>query len=167
MWGCIVNHNTSQSKPEVPSLYVRVYRCGNFSPHASGCSLTMREGVSTRATSRADIKRFPHYAWGCIVHCMYRIWERTVPSLCVRVYREIRGWIEAIYRSLTMREGVSDIWVKPMPDSPFPHYAWGCITVLLPPSLCPGVPSLYVRVYRQRASRITHHSSSIIIYECI
>ena len=90
MWWCIVNHNTSQSKPEVPSLYVRVYRCGNFSPHASGCSLTIREGVSLAPTVKDEDGEFPHCMWGCIEQWPNFNRRVSVPSLYVRVYRKNR-----------------------------------------------------------------------------
>ena len=41
-----MNHNTSQSKPEVPSLYVRVYRIKNHPDRGGNRSLAIREDVS-------------------------------------------------------------------------------------------------------------------------
>lgn len=55
-----MNHNTSQSKPEVPSLYVRVYRHRTAEDTAPLRSLTIREGVSLAPTVKDEDGEFPH-----------------------------------------------------------------------------------------------------------
>ena len=45
-----------------------------------------------------------------------------VPSLYVRVYRKDTSSKKSGKSSLIICEGISNIWVKPMPDSQFPHY---------------------------------------------
>ena len=50
--------------------------------------------------------------------------------------------------SLTIREGVSKIFVKCLVNYWFPHYTWGCIEEGQAVPDIEYVPSLYVRVYR-------------------
>ena len=76
-----------QTGLEVPSLYVRVYRCSCSFAICCLSSLTIREGVSQEDEDG--------------------IAKRNVPSLYVRVCRANAAEQRAKQGSLTIREGVS------------------------------------------------------------
>ena len=132
----------------VPSLYVRVYRgCQNQSGR-SGCSLTIREGISETTTiTRRDLL-FPHYTWGYIVVFVKGLFCSRVPSLYVRVYRCYAVCFSLPAGSLTIREGISDFTSFKVFINGFPHYTWGYIGFTYASDIKGEVPSLYVRVYR-------------------
>ena len=148
MWGCIPRSRFNNRKMTVPSLYVRVYRqLGAYAVLANG-SLIICEGVSLKTMWLRHLMTFPHYMWGCIVLEEAGLLDNVVPSLYVRVYREIRQRYRLSYSSLIICEGVSEIAVPVRIFRLFPHYMWGCIASAQWSGRLCMVPSLYVRVYR-------------------
>ena len=87
-WWYIGIIKTGAKMNPVPSLYVRVYHVGGARLVFSGCSLTIREGISQRTTPRHAAGQFPHYTWGYIVIFAAECLFQFVPSLHVRVYRK-------------------------------------------------------------------------------
>ena len=85
--------------------------------------------------------------WGCIALSIRNSSYIQVPSLYVRVYREIRQRYRLSYSSLIICEGVSEIAVPVRIFRLFPHYMWGCIASAQWSGRLCMVPSLYVRVY--------------------
>ena len=147
-WGCIRTVHILSSRIFVPSLYVRVYRDYENDSSQRKSSLTIREGVSCFILSNSLMPLFPHYTWGCIEKTRFQGFILLVPSLYVRVYRGfITGW-RRMDGSLTIREGVSKLRNNLKYINQFPHYTWGCIAAGILWRRSPGVPSLYVRVYR-------------------
>ena len=148
-WGCIIFLAKTNPSYPVPSLYVRVYLPAVGFSLPAVCSLTIREGVSTIRGTGLMNETFPHYTWGCIIWFFTRQNKKDVPSLYVRVYRRFKLCVNFGGCSLTIREGVSSIFVVISNIFLFPHYTWGCIVWYVNFLICLIVPSLYVRVYRQ------------------
>ena len=127
-WGYIDFLRDEERRGLVPSLYVRVYRF--HKPTLTGVfgSLTIREGISSYCSICSYfIWLFPHYTWGYIPYGCRAPVRSPVPSLYVRVYRRFLRWLHQIESSLTIREGISEIRVKPGKQLLFPHYTWGYI----------------------------------------
>ena len=148
MWGCIAENVGSIQKPLVPSLYVRVYRTRKKFSYLYQCSLTVCEGVSVDYKCIADPCMFPHCMWGCIESIKCNLHFKTVPSLYVRVYRNIFNLKTCRNGSLTVCEGVSEPHIYTSGERGFPHCMWGCIEAMFCVMNIQKVPSLYVRVYR-------------------
>ena len=106
-WGYIGLKKIKEIQVKVPSLYVRVYR---------------RNKVKF-----FSLVKFPHYTWGYIVLYMAQLCNNIVPSLYVRVYR--KGFEGKLYEasSLTIREGISQMFSAMERQALFPHYTWGYI----------------------------------------
>ena len=165
MWGCIESEMLSFFCCNVPSLYVRVYRqclCG-FTIFL--CSLTVCEGVSVTSLMYATRSRFPHCMWGCIVHILGGHRNHRVPSLYVSVYRTRGVFSRSNTGSLAVCEGVSQTAGRAETHTEFPHCMWGCIDNMLAISYNDIVPSLYVRVYRKKASGIRIVARSLTVCE--
>ena len=126
-WGYIAYTTASWRTKRVPSLYVRVYHPRPPLVYVRGCSLTIREGISTLTPGNCFCSQFPHYTWGYIG-------------------RGMSDQREGI-RSLTIREGISFCLQFVSDCLLFPHYTWGYITRLIRCKPVWRVPSLYVRVY--------------------
>ena len=151
----------------VPSLYVRVYRQDSQTPSFFSCSLIICEGISTLIDFGAHSSRFPHYMWGYIA-CSMSLYEiASIPSLYVRVYLPEEDEVWDRYSSLIICEGISVESVKGIGITTFPHYMWGYIGFVPCKIFLPGVPSLYVRVYRSIFSRTSIVKRSLIICEGI
>ena len=130
-------------------------------------SLTVCEGVSNEKKFVGTELKFPHCMWGCIGDSVITQTERLVPSLYVRVYRNIFNLKTCRNGSLTVCEGVSQyLTVKPK-TATFPHYMWGCIARSSKQSITQEVPSLYVRVYRKELLPDRRLCGSLIVCECI
>ena len=126
-WGYIGVSYLNPGEMQVPSLYVRVYRNNADMITACRCSLTIREGISNGNRERFKGYAFPHYTWGYIAALRYRSRPVRVPSLYVRVYRGRMEREQTTARSLTIREGISDMLAKLGVTFRFPHYTWGYI----------------------------------------
>ena len=113
-------------------------------------SLTIREGISRRSKRVLSKSQFPHYTWGYIAVLCFTHFGFIVPSLYVRVYRNWAQMKGYLFRSLTIREGISPKRPPKPGHLKFPHYTWGYIGMPAFSSALPCVPSLYVRVYRKR-----------------
>ena len=151
----------------VPSLYVRVYR-GEANVYClNPSSLTIREGISLSCVLLILDLLFPHYTWGYIVECV-QVWTTwRVPSLYVRVYRNWAQMKGYLFRSLTIREGISPKRPPKPGHLKFPHYTWGYIGMPAFSSALPCVPSLYVRIYHSEPIRCRAFSGSLTIREGI
>ena len=103
--------------------------------------------------------------WGCIAQHITAQEHRLVPSLYVRVYRGKKKTKKEKSCSLIICEGVSCTGICVNFLKPFLHYMWGCIEEVDDPRLLKDVPSLYVRVYRERPERKLYKTSSLIICE--
>ena len=151
----------------VPSLYVRVYRAIYWQRTQDASSLTIREGISSHNGSQILWRTFPHYTWGDIVECV-QVWTTwRVPSLYVRVYRNWAQMKGYLFRSLTIREGISPKRPPKPGHLKFPHYTWGYISVYTVRLINDGVPSLYVRVYLSLHCTAHKRWSSLTIREGI
>ena len=103
--------------------------------------------------------------WGCIGAGIY-LWEvPVVPSLYVRVYRWTSSQNHQERRSLTVCEGVSGFFLFWRFRTRFPHCMWGCIGRLKSMRFPRMVPSLYVRVYRNRNDKNNSEISSLTVCE--
>ena len=148
MWGCIGLILKHKLHWTVPSLYVRVYRDNSARTWQGECSLIICEGVSQACNYQRRPSKFPHYMWGCIVLVLSAYHQNAVPSLYVRVYRELNLPLIQNDRSLIICEGVSELKGINNAIRQFPHYMWGCIMTIALRFAPASVPSLYVRVYR-------------------
>ena len=72
-----------------------------------------------------------------------------------------------IFGSLTIREGISDIYGEPVTKYMFPHYTWGYIEKRDTRLSQASVPSLYVGVYRAKMYSIFITTRSLTIREGI
>ena len=104
MWGYIGLWFKFRQFHQVPSLYVRVYR------HIRNAG-ELNTG-------------FPHCMWGYITLTLLCRTLQAVPSLYVRVYRRFNNRKMTFSRSLTIREGISDLQRVKCFLNEFPHYAW-------------------------------------------
>ena len=126
-WGYIICHAYRRNKDNVPSLYVRVYRTKRTDLTQTLCSLTIREGISLKVGALFMRQGFPHYTWGYIGTLKQFYADLKVPSLYVRVYRlEVNLWKKED-GSLTIREGISQMFSAMERQALFPHYTWGYI----------------------------------------
>ena len=167
MWGYIAAFYEKHISAHVPSLYVRVYRFLAVCIHPYFRSLIICEGISGGGGKNKLHPKFPHYMWGYIVAPGMDIFNVTVPSLYVRVYRwGTAGWPE-MASSLIICEGIS--CKNPLYDiyESFPHYMWGYIASPNLISDNQDVPSLYVRVYRYLRPIRCQTPSSLTTCECI
>ena len=151
-WGYIVTQWQSNFMTNVPSLYVRVYRCLVFYSFWIYCSLTIREGISELSADERLFISFPHYTWGYITKKTTKARSSKVPSLYVRVYLSLHCTAHKRWSSLTIREGISVCLLFLVPCPVFPHYTWGYIVRSRYDAGLFQVPSLYVRVYRREKS---------------
>ena len=103
--------------------------------------------------------------WGCIVLLMKLQTVLEVPSLYVRVYRIVVPSCWSLWSSLIICEGVSRKEIIRKFKEDFPHYMWGCIAWTDKPAVNALVPSLYVRVYRNKRYVDIHDKGSLIICE--
>ena len=163
MWGYIgwlIKIGTWQV---VPSLYVRVYHrmVGKFRKRMN-CSLIICEGISPQPIFQVAHQAFPHYMWGYIEYIKSLTWETSVPSLYVRVYRVPSFLGVDEYCSLIICEDISAQSAADRRQQPFPHYMWGYIPPAGRTAKRSFVPSLYMRVYRNRQ----WHPSGIKKYKC-
>ena len=108
-WGYIDTVPLRRYLTGVPSLYVRVYRVAVSYFFNNSGSLTIREGISPDKVAKNRNAVFPHYTWGYIVYQHMNVSYYAVPSLYVRVYRSFRGLEFLMWRSLTIREGISPL----------------------------------------------------------
>ena len=123
-WGYIARILSCIWTRKVPSLYVRVYHphfCKGFI--LSG-SLTIREGISPAWKRQTVSARFPHYTWGYIAVLCFTHFGFIVPSLYVRVYRNWAQMKGYLFRSLTIREGISPTPAARVCAGLFHHYTW-------------------------------------------
>ena len=146
---------------------MRVYRAREQAERQQAGSLTIREGISRLNNCRKREAKFPHYTWGYIVSVVVFWRERSVPSLYVRVYRIIQEQINWEQRSLTIREGISQVCRARTRWQMFPHYTWGYIEIRARRAIQKMVPSLYVRVYRDYENDSSQRKSSLTIREGI
>ena len=167
MWGYIVLYMAQLCNNIVPSLYVRVYRFQTCRKAAKTCSLIICEGISERWLCVDGHILFPHYMWGYIGHSWGEPVYESVPSLYVRVYREILRALFAAGCSLIICEGISRFFIGGRPPTSFPHYMWGYIGSSDVTIRFSEVPSLYVRVYRLYTAQFILFPSSLIICEGI
>ena len=151
----------------VPSLYVRVYRLKDAFFLLWNGSLTIREGISGYLLTTDAGRQFPHYTWGYIVVKNHECKSHHVPSLYVRVYRTLTPGNCFCSRSLTIREGISKDKFKRTKIEVFPHYTWGYIALVHLISDFLTVPSLYVRVYREKGGYVLTVTCSLTIREGI
>ena len=105
--------------------------------------------------------------WGYISWFHYAFKPTGVPSLYVRVYRQLLWTGRKGLRSLIICEGISWWHYSFKPTGLFPHYMWGYIVNLLARFLFLWVPSLYVRVYRFKPGDTRINYGSLIICEGI
>ena len=127
-WGYISAADDAELLTRVPSLQVRVYRCGFTEKKSVKSSITASEGISVFFTETGYRYLFPHCKWGYIDSFNMDAIAAVVPSLQVRVYRE-NGLL------------IADAGT-------FPHCKWGYIESLFDREDKLWVPSLQVRVYR-------------------
>ena len=167
MWGYIDSFFEQVGRGYVPSLYVRVYRGGIIRLSLPDCSLIICEGISLIFSPDSFFFGFPHYMWGYIDLSREIPELTTVPSLYVRVYRNTFKRRQRCCRSLIICEGISDIGRMWEICWTFPHYMWGYIGLSLLQLQTNKVPSLYVRVYRERDETPEPPRSSLIICEGI
>ena len=146
-WGYIGMPAFSSALPCVPSLYVRIYRSEPIRCRAFSGSLTIREGISS---------------WKIM-----NVKSHHVPSLYVRVYRTLTPGNCFCSRSLTIREGISKDKFKRTKIEVFPHYTWWYIALVHLISDFLTVPSLYVRVYREKGGYVLTVTCSLTIREGI
>ena len=162
MWGYITATNFSSCPSGVPSLYVRVYRgILGWSAGVSG-SLIICEGISRARRNARAAEEFPHYMWGYIAATGAERRVRRLPSLYVRVYRVPSFLGVDEYCSLIICEDISAQSAADRRQQPFPHYMWGYIPPAGRTAKRSFVPSLYMRVYRNRQ----WHPSGIKKYKC-
>ena len=166
-WGYIVQSLYMVLFWCVPSLYVRVYRIAVYAIAVSGCSLTIREGISEEGWMTKGRASFPHYTWGYIGRSDGNPMGRRVPSLYVRVYRKISTFQRIKTGSLTIREGISPYNLENNSSEMFPHYTWGYIVCFHTVKAVYIVPSLYVRVYHGGENMIERNVRSLTIREGI
>ena len=105
--------------------------------------------------------------WGYIDSGANFDFDNDVPSLYVRVYRNIYWNWTGDPGSLIICEGISRFpcfWVFFIL---FPHYMWGYIEVNRMRMTIHNVPSLYVRVYRLHIGNSSRSQRSLIICEGI
>ena len=107
MWGYIALPRASGRAKQVPSLYVRVYRTAARIWTRKTSSLTICEGISADPFAPTLKNMFPHYMWGYIATTLFDRVFAPVPSLYVRVYRNIIFDILPFGGSLTICEGIS------------------------------------------------------------
>ena len=131
MWGYIAREIIFHTSQAVPSLYVRVYRKTSWRAWAKARSLTVCEGISLEFISGCRPRQFPHCMWGYIDRIRIVCRMAAVPSLYVRVYLNDDRLEPLIYRSLTVCEGVSFVFLICYRDNWFPHCMWGCISTKL------------------------------------
>ena len=162
MWGYITATNFSSCPSGVPSLYVRVYRTRGTPEEQKRRSLIICEGISGHSRLVCRGLWFPHYMWGYITGETKRQSRRGVPSLYVRVYRSDRGGTTRKTPSLIICEGISSTRQIAEEFKVFPHYMWGYIPPAGRTAKRSFVPSLYMRVYRNRQ----WHPSGIKKYKC-
>ena len=187
MWGYIIRACCIYCIQCVPSLYVMVYRGHKCYRWRWLCSLTVCEGVSLVGVTLLPQQRsltvcegvsrlyqafkdnapFPHCMWGYIVISDTEPFCDNVPSLYVRVYRECCWFIPGGRRSLIICEGISKVKEEVARNGRFPHYMWGYIEPNRPKGCYCWVPSLYVRVYREKVCNNSNTKSSLIICEGI
>ena len=110
---------------------------------------------------------FPHYTWGYIGLFTDNGRRTPVPSLYVRVYRHTMAVKFYDERSLTIREGISELSADERLFISFPHYTWGYITKKTTKARSSKVPSLYVRVYLSLHCTAHKRWSSLTIREGI
>ena len=146
----------------LPSLYVRVYRSGSFAYEGKWSSLIICEGISPDILDLRYKWLFPHYMWGYIGTGGVIVKKSDVPSLYVRVYRSDRGGTTRKTPSLIICEGISSTRQIAEEFKVFPHYMWGYIPPAGRTAKRSFVPSLYMRVYRNRQ----WHPSGIKKYKC-
>ena len=103
--------------------------------------------------------------WGCIGWFCLILCEQVVPSLYVRVYRNLQRAEGRRWRSLTVCEGVSSNLAASSVSRKFPHCMWGCIDNIYDIYFKSLVPSLYVRVYRICRRAAPHQPSSLTVCE--
>ena len=127
MWGYIFDETLKKQPAMVPSLYVRVYRVPLVSSIKYFRSLIICEGISTVIWGKVASIQFPHYMWGYIASRFANSSGVSVPSLYVRVYRNIirERWTE--WGSLIICEGISAFFASGVWIFRFPHYMWGYI----------------------------------------
>ena len=166
-WGYIGNCSFLYDIPYVPSLYVRVYQSVLLLVIHKTRSLTIREGISAVLLWIGGRPPFPHYTWGYIERINPLLLLKPVPSLYVRVYRVDASLQYIRLCSLTIREGISSTRALVRFCYGFPHYTWGYIVQLPFYSYKNRVPSLYVRVYRERKGLQKTLDSSLTIREGI
>ena len=95
---------------------------------------------------------------------MWRGWQKAFVQIAQRGIWS--GWKPRKYwGSLTVCEGVSLIWLSCLKEMSFPHCMWGCIVLFQ--GFCPEhrVPSLHVRVYRNRNDKNNSEISSLTVCE--
>ena len=126
-WGYIDAKRHAFQKFSVPSLYVRVYRYLASQLNKFRSSLTIREGISKFVFVSPNFYGFPHYTWGYIAIFVYTFHAIEVPSLYVRVYHDVQVRRCLIIGSLTIREGISQMFSAMERQALFPHYTWGYI----------------------------------------
>ena len=162
MWGYILYPPAGGFKFWLPSLYVRVYRSGSFAYEGKWSSLIICEGISPDILDLRYKWLFPHYMWGYIAATGAERRVRRLPSLYVRVYHQHGKLLKSLKCSLIICEGISGTlifggwWIL------FPHYMWGYIPPAGRTAKRSFVPSLYMRVYRNRQ----WHPSGIKKYKC-
>ena len=105
--------------------------------------------------------------WGYISWFHYAFKPTGVPSLYVRVYRQLLWTGRKGLRSLIICEGISWWHYSFKPTGLFPHYMWGYIDLSREIPELTTVPSLYVRVYRTLEECEKFVERSLIICEGI
>ena len=150
MWGYITATNFSSCPSGVPSLYVRVYRQPSITLLNLSRSLIICEGISYTRNAGGTETAFPHYMWGYIGAFSVGLQGSLVPSLYVRVYHGRDETPEPPRSSLIICEDISAQSAADRRQQPFPHYMWGYIPPAGRTAKRSFVPSLYMRVYRNR-----------------
>ena len=167
MWGYIGLKKITRFLTHVPSLYVRVYRAKFIQFPIHRRSLIICEGISSLLDLSWNSAMFPHYMWGYIGLSVQEQKRLSVPSLYVRVYRELKPVWKNGQSSLIICEGISWWHYSFKPTGLFPHYMWGYIDLSREIPELTTVPSLYVRVYRNTFKRRQRCCRSLIICEGI
>ena len=167
MWGYIHSATHARARAQVPSLYVRVYRYRRPTGRRKRSSLIICEGISRIIGRKGQIAAFPHYMWGYIDSSAFLQSFSQVPSLYVRVYRQRKRQERREPSSLIICEGISAQWGNCLKKRLFPHYMWGYIGSTINGFAALDVPSLYVRVYRERGWKRKVVERSLIICEGI
>lgn len=97
---------------------------------------------------------------------MWRGWQKAFVQIAQRCIWS--GWKPRKYwGSLTVCEGVSLTWLSCLKEMSFPHCMWGCIGKSPPSFIVIPVPSLYVRVYRNRNDKNNSEISSLTVCESV